>query len=198
MIWNINNDLWEISNGYIAFSSTFWKHGRTAYCFLIFEWQIEIEFTEQEMSQLMRLWYLSHRRPAKAQGSLRIRAASPEPLLFANMKYGNRGRIRPKIRNLAPLADCTYAFEDCIYRGWKVPQSHEMAQMEGEEKVFICLASVAVKSNAFSKRKFPETFQKELDIILNSLRVSMMGPRWTWRSYANAIGLRAGDVGVGE
>ena len=31
----------------------------------------------------MRLWYLSHRRPAKAQASLRIRAVSPEPSLFA-------------------------------------------------------------------------------------------------------------------
>ena len=28
------------------------------------------------MSQLMRLWYLSHRRPAKAKASLRIRAVS--------------------------------------------------------------------------------------------------------------------------
>ena len=26
----------------------------------------------EQMSQLMRLWYLSHRRPAKAQASLRI------------------------------------------------------------------------------------------------------------------------------
>ena len=32
----------------------------------------------------MRLWYLSHRRPAKAQASLRIRAVSPEPSLFAH------------------------------------------------------------------------------------------------------------------
>ena len=31
---------------------------------------------ELQMSQLMRLWYLSHRRPAKVQASLRI---SPEP-----------------------------------------------------------------------------------------------------------------------
>ena len=37
----------------------------------------------QEMSQLMRLWYLSHRRPAKAQASLRIRSVLPEPSLFA-------------------------------------------------------------------------------------------------------------------
>ena len=34
----------------------------------------------------MRLWYLSHRQPATAQASLR----SPEPSLFAHMKYGSR------------------------------------------------------------------------------------------------------------
>ena len=37
----------------------------------------------------MRLWYLSLRRPVKAQASLRIRAVSPEPSLFANTKYGS-------------------------------------------------------------------------------------------------------------
>ena len=35
----------------------------------------------------MRKGYLSHRRPAKDQSNLRIRAVSPEPSLFANMKY---------------------------------------------------------------------------------------------------------------
>ena len=50
----------------------------------------------------MRL-YLSHRRPAKAQASLRICAVSPEPSLFAHMKYGSRGRVRQNIRQLAPL-----------------------------------------------------------------------------------------------
>ena len=54
------------------------------------------------LSQLMRLWYLSHRRPAKAQASLRIRAVSPEPSLFAHIKYGSRRRVRPKLRQLAP------------------------------------------------------------------------------------------------
>ena len=49
----------------------------------------------------MRLWYLSHRRPANAQASLRIRAVSPEPSLFAHMNYGSRRRVRPKIRHLA-------------------------------------------------------------------------------------------------
>ena len=54
-----------------------------------------------QLSQLMRLWYLSHRRPAKAQTRLRIRAVSPEPSLFAHMKYRSRRRIWPKIRYLA-------------------------------------------------------------------------------------------------
>ena len=48
----------------------------------------------------MRLWYVSHRRPAKAQASLRIRAVLPEPFLFAHMKDGSRRRVRPKIRHL--------------------------------------------------------------------------------------------------
>ena len=38
----------------------------------------------------MRLWYLSNRRQAKAQATLRIRAVSPEPSLFAHMNYGDK------------------------------------------------------------------------------------------------------------
>ena len=55
----------------------------------------------------MRLWYLSHRRPAKAQASLRIHAVSPQPSLFAHIKYGSRRRVRSKIWHLAPLDGCT-------------------------------------------------------------------------------------------
>ena len=58
--------------------------------------------TQTHMSQHMRLWDLSHRRPAQAQASLRIHAVSPESSLFAHMKYGSRRRVRPKIRHLAP------------------------------------------------------------------------------------------------
>ena len=55
-------------------------------------------------SRLMKLWYLSLRRPAKAQSSMRIRAVSPEPSLFVHgMKYGSRRSVLPKIRHLAPL-----------------------------------------------------------------------------------------------
>ena len=63
-------------------------------------------------SQLMRLWYLTHRRPAKAKASLRIRAVSLEPSLFAHMKYGSRRRVQPKIRHLTPLGGCACGFEE--------------------------------------------------------------------------------------
>ena len=71
----------------------------------------------------MGLWYFSHRRPAKAHASLLIRAVSPEPLLFALMKYGSKGRLlnRPKIRHLVSLDGCACAFEQCVYGGRKVP-----------------------------------------------------------------------------
>ena len=64
------------------------------------------------LSQLMRLWYLSHKRPAKARASLRIRAVSPEPSLFADTKYGSSLRVRQKFRQLAPLYGGACAFEE--------------------------------------------------------------------------------------
>ena len=57
-----------------------------------------------KIRQLVRLWYLSHRRPATAQASLRIRAVSAEPSLFAYMKYGGRRRVRSKHHTLAGCA----------------------------------------------------------------------------------------------
>ena len=50
----------------------------------------------KQLGQLMRLLYLLHRRPGKAQASLRIRAVSPEPSLFAHMTIGSRQRVRQK------------------------------------------------------------------------------------------------------
>ena len=70
--------------------------------------------------QHMRLRYLSHRWPAKAQASLRICAVSPESSLFAHMKYGRSRRVRPKIRHLAQLDGCACAFEEWAYGGWKM------------------------------------------------------------------------------
>ena len=49
------------------------------------------------LSQLKRIWYLSQRRPANAQASMRIRTVSPEPSLFAHIKYEIKRRVRPKI-----------------------------------------------------------------------------------------------------
>ena len=66
------------------------------------------------LSQHKRLWSLSHRRPAKAQVSLRIRAVSPEPSLFAHMKNGSRRRVRPNIRHLAPLDGCASSLKNEI------------------------------------------------------------------------------------
>ena len=67
----------------------------------------------------MRLWYLSHRRPAKAQVSLCICTVMPEPSLFAHMKYGSRRRVRPNIRHLAPLDCCACVFERMSLRRMK-------------------------------------------------------------------------------
>ena len=77
----------------------------------------------------MRLWCWSHRWTAKARTSLRIRAVSPEPSLFAHMKYGRRQRVRPKIWHLALLDGCACVFEKWIYRGQKVPKSHESSPL---------------------------------------------------------------------
>ena len=60
-----------------------------------FNQQLDIGVSRKgKKSQLMRLWYLSQRRPAKAQASLCISADSPEPLLFAHTEYGSRRRVQ--------------------------------------------------------------------------------------------------------
>ena len=81
------------------------------------------------MSQRMRLWYLSHRHSVKAQTSLRIRTVSPEPSLFAHMKYGSRWSVWPKTRHLASLDGCACVFEEWVYGGRKVAKSRELAYM---------------------------------------------------------------------
>ena len=60
------------------------------------------------LCQLIRLWHLSNRRPAKAQLSLRICAVSPEFSLFEHMTYmyGTWRKVRPNIRHVAPLNGC--------------------------------------------------------------------------------------------
>ena len=63
------------------------------------------------LSQLMRFWYLSHRWQRRLR----------QPLLFAHMKYGNRQRVRPKIRHLASLDGWACAFEEWAYGRRKEP-----------------------------------------------------------------------------
>ena len=43
--------------------------------------------THHNLSQLTRLWYLSRKRPVKAQARLRIRAVSAKHSLFADTNY---------------------------------------------------------------------------------------------------------------
>ena len=69
------------------------------------------------MSQLMRSWYLSHRRTAKPQARLRMRAVSSEPSLFAHIKYGSRRRVWQKFKRVAPVDCCISVFEDWVYGG---------------------------------------------------------------------------------
>ena len=70
---------------------------------------VMVSVKKKIMSQLMKLWHLSLRRPAKAQiyepAHLRSLARAAEPSLFTHMKYGStcRHRVRPKLRQLAPL-----------------------------------------------------------------------------------------------
>ena len=47
------------------------------------------------------LFPLTYRWPAKAQASLGTGTVSPEPSLFAHIKYGRRQRVWPKIKHLA-------------------------------------------------------------------------------------------------
>ena len=87
-------------------------------------------FLQCYSSQLIRLWYLPPRQPAKTQASLRIRTVLSEPsLFFAHMKYGSRQRVWPNIRRLAPLDGCACTFEEWVNGGGKVPYSHLMAHL---------------------------------------------------------------------
>ena len=133
---------WESFVDYVCFSpchshqDNWWKSPEIHTYFMLIRLNI-MDFYGNYLSQLMRLWYLSHRRPAKAQASLRICAVSPEPSLFAHMKYGSRRWLRPKIRHLAPPDGCACAFEELVYGGQKVPESHELAHLVYETTAYV-------------------------------------------------------------
>ena len=77
----------------------------------------------------MRLWYLSHRQPAKAQVSLCIHAVSPEPSLFAHMKYGSRWRVPNKNQTSRPTGWLHMRIWRMSLRRTKSAISHELAQL---------------------------------------------------------------------
>ena len=75
------------------------------------------------MSQLMRLWYLSHRRPAKAQESLRICTISHTWSMEVDKGSNQKSDIKPhwmaahgRLKNEV-MED---AFKAWGYGGWKV------------------------------------------------------------------------------
>ena len=66
-----------------------------------------------QMGRAKRIWYLSPMRAATVQGSLRIRAVSPEPPLLAHTSSESRGTFRQKTRSLAPLNGWACAVKMC-------------------------------------------------------------------------------------
>ena len=113
----------------------------------------------------LRLWYLSLRRPAKAQASLRICAVSPEPSLFAHMKYGSSRRVWPKIRHLAAHVHLKKEFmedEKChnLSRWLNFFAAPKLGKkFERSKSTLVSLASVSMlKLHHFTTCK--ETFKK--------------------------------------
>ena len=52
-----------------------------------------VQYTMNDLLLIMRSLYLSHRRVANAQASLRVRAVSPEHSLLASTKHRYSGRL---------------------------------------------------------------------------------------------------------
>ena len=82
--------------------------------------------------------YLSHRRVARAQASLRTCADSPEPSLLAYRKYGYRWRLRPIFRHLSSLDTSEWAF----IRGVCAYAINTEISCAGLIMIFLCTASL--------------------------------------------------------
>ena len=66
-----------------------------------------------KLGRIKRILYLLPMRAAKVQGSLRIRAVSPEPPLLAHTSSESRGTFRQKAISLAPLDGWACAVKIC-------------------------------------------------------------------------------------
>ena len=64
----------------------------------------------------MGIWYLSHRRAAKGQTSLRIRAVSSDPSLLAHINDGNKLGSRQRFKELVTLGSCECMLKQCFLR----------------------------------------------------------------------------------
>ena len=95
-----------------------------------------------KMGRAKRICYLSPMRAAKVQASLRIRAVSPEPSLFAHTNSESRGTFRQKARSLAPLNGWACAVEIC-HDG----MLEDTNLLDGAQicKCFICLMNILSK-----------------------------------------------------
>ena len=115
----------------------------------------------------MKLWYLSHRWPAKAQASMRIPAVSPEPSLFAHIKYGSRRRVRPKIRHLAPLDGCAWAnvWRMSLRRTKSTIIWHGSYWDIAFESVWLLLALTLIQTQALLWTSVIRPFSKPLAIL---------------------------------
>ena len=87
---------------------------------------------DRELDRVKRMRYLSPRRAAKVQASLRIRAVSLEPPLLAHISSESRGTFGEKARSLAPLNGWACAVKICHDGMLEDTNSLDGAQLRGQ------------------------------------------------------------------
>ena len=81
-------------------------------------WMMSVTFFHDTKHRSSTFWLFQDNQLSQL---VRLCTVSPEPSMYAHIKYGSRQRVRPKIRHLAPLDGCACAFEEWVYGGQKVP-----------------------------------------------------------------------------
>ena len=139
----------------------------------------------------MRLRYLSHRRPAKAPASLRIRTVSPEPSLFAHIKSTSRRRVGDRIshNNFSKIefyeTKKTYMLEKKKKKKWPKHRATEIQTCVALDLDLLCrlyLTYYATKNQTWSP------------IGWLRMRVWRMSLRWTKSTIISWDGSILGDV----
>ena len=101
----------------------------------------------------MRLRYLSHRRPVKAQASLHIRAVLLEPSVFAHMKYGSSWRVRPKNQTSNPT-------------GWLCMRIWRMSLQRTKHTIISWDGSIDLPVQYYGRYDLPVELQEEVSEAL--------------------------------